>query len=255
MLKTWLTHPLTRGLNLDDPQTTCLRSQIVRGKPFLRKVYEEWYHDIIQSLPDGGGVIIELGSGGGFLNDLIPGLITSEVFMCPGVKAVLDALQLPFEDASLRAIVMTNVFHHLSQPRRFFSEAARCVRPGGTIVMIEPWVTAWSRFVYGRLHHEPFEPETETWEFPAAGPLSGANGALPWIVFERDRARFSEEFPQWRVRLIEPMMPFLYLLSGGVSTRALMPEWTYGCWCWLENLVKPWMPQLGMFARVVLRRE
>jgi hypothetical protein len=40
-------------------------------------------------------------------------------------------------------------------------------------------------------------PDAADWSFPAVGPLSGANGALPWILFERDRARFEREFPQW----------------------------------------------------------
>lgn len=81
MLKIWLTHPLTRGLDLDDPHTTCLRWQIIREKPFLRKIYEEWYKAIAWALPKSDGVIVELGSGGGFLSDFIPGLITSHV--CP----------------------------------------------------------------------------------------------------------------------------------------------------------------------------
>ena len=32
--------PATRGLDLDAPETTALRREIVRGKPFLRAVYE-----------------------------------------------------------------------------------------------------------------------------------------------------------------------------------------------------------------------
>jgi hypothetical protein len=44
--------------------------------------------------------------------------------------------------------------------------------------MVEPWVSDWSKFIYGHLHHEPFLPEASNWVIPAAGPLSGANGAL-----------------------------------------------------------------------------
>jgi len=44
-------------------------------------------------------------------------------------------------DGSLRAIVMTDVLHHIPNVESFFAEAARCVRPGGVIVMIEPWLT------------------------------------------------------------------------------------------------------------------
>ena len=120
--------------------------------------------------------------------------------------------------------------------------------------MIEPWVTAWSRVVYGRLHHEPFLPEAATWGFPLAGPLSGANGALPWIVFQRDRSQFEQEFPQLRIVSIRPFMPLRYLLSGGVSLRNLVPEWTMGFWHRLENGLGLWNKYLSMFAQIVLIR-
>jgi SAM-dependent methyltransferase len=254
MLKRWLAHPLTCGLNIDDPRTTQLRRQIIRDKSFLRQIYEEWYTAIAATLPGGPGPLLELGSGAGFLDDFIPGLITSEVFYCPGIRAVLNGLELPFADGALRGVVMTEVLHHLPQPRRFFAEAARCVRPGGGMVMIEPWVTTWSRLVYTHLHHEPFRPEAAEWEFPRGGPLSGANGALPWMVFVRDRAQFEREFPEWQIKTIRPMMPFRYLLSGGVSLRSLLPGWAFAAWRQIETALSPWMAHLAMFAQVVLSR-
>lgn len=254
MLPKWLAHPLTKGLDIDDPRTTYLRRQIIQEKTFLRKVYEEWYQAIAACLPPGDGAVLELGAGGGFMSDFVPNLITSEIFVCPNIAAVLDALHLPFAAGSLRGIVMTDVLHHLPQARVFFAEAARCVRPGGVIAMVEPWATPWSKFIYMRLHHEPFQPETESWELPATGPLSGANGALPWIIFGRDRAKFEQEFPQWRIELIKPIMPFRYLLSGGVSLRSLIPDWSTAIWKHIENALSGWNNQLAMFAQIVLRR-
>ena len=150
---------------------------------------------------------------------------------------------------------MTNVLHHLPDARRFFRQAGECVRPGGVVVMIEPWVNAWATFVYTRLHHEPFRPDAKEWGFPSAGPLSGANGALPWIIFERDRTRFEQEFPEWKIEVVAPMMPFRYLLSGGVSLRGLMPGWSSPLWRSLESIAHAGAPQLGMFARIGLRRS
>ena len=138
MLKALLAHPLTKGLDIDDPQTTHLRQQIIQEKYFLRKIYEEWYQSMAASLPSGDGAVLELGAGGGFMSDFVPDLITSELFYCPDIRVVLSGLSLPFRARSLRGIVMTDVLHHLSQARLFFGEAARCVRPGGVIGMIEP---------------------------------------------------------------------------------------------------------------------
>ena len=249
-----LAHPLTRGMGLDDPRTTELRRRIVKEKRFLSKVYAEWYLFIVSSLPRIPGGVLELGSGAGFLRDVIPGLIASEYFFCQGVKAVLDGRQLPFSRASLRAIVMTNVFHHLTEARRFLRESERCLKPGGAVIMVEPWVTSWSRLVYTKLHHEPFDPSAAHWEFPSSGPLSGANGALPWMVFERDRETFEAEFPSLRISRVEPFMPLLYLFSGGISTRSLVPAWSFPALKWFEALLTPWNQSTGMFAKLVVER-
>jgi SAM-dependent methyltransferase len=249
-----LAHPLTRGLDIDSPETTLLRKRLIREKKFLRRIYEEWYRAIAAAVPEGPGDVLELGSGAGFLADYVPGLVTSDVFPIPDVSRVVDAHALPFPDGSLRAVVMTNVLHHLADPARFLTESARCVRAGGALVMIEPWVTSWSRFVYTRFHHEPFDPDSPRWEVPQTGPLSGANGALPWILFERDRARLEGQFPQWRIQEVAPLMPFRYLLSGGVSLRSLVPDLTFTLWRGVERLLGRWMRSWAMFARVVLVR-
>jgi SAM-dependent methyltransferase len=220
----------------------------------LRQIYQEWYRMIAASLPAGDGAVVELGSGAGFLRDFVPGLVTSELFPCGNVDLVLDGTVLPFAAASMRGLVMTDVLHHVPAPRRLFAEAACCVRPEGVLVCIEPWVTPWSQLVYTHLHHEPFCPDAAAWEFPPRGPLSGANGALPWIMFARDRAQFEREFPEWHIDVIDRMMPFRYLVSGGVSLRSFMPGCTFGLWRGVEKLLQPWMDRVAMFARIVLRR-
>jgi hypothetical protein len=120
--------------------------------------------------------------------------------------------------------------------------------------MIEPWVTPWSRLVYSTLHHEPFRPQASDWHFPPGGPLSGANGALPWIVFRRDRRRFETEFAVWQIETIRPFMPLAYLLSGGVSLRSLLPGFAFDLVRGLEAALTPFDDALAMFALIVLRR-
>ena len=120
--------------------------------------------------------------------------------------------------------------------------------------MVEPWVTTWSKFIYTKLHHEPFRPDATEWEFPATGPLSGANGALPWILFSRDRAQFELEFPGWKIEQVKPIMPFRYLLSGGVSLRSLTPVVSFSLWKGIEKSLDQFRDQLAMFAFICLRR-
>lgn len=255
MLRSILAHPLTRGRSIDDPVTTELRRSIVISKPFLRAIYEDWYRAIRERVPEGEGSVLELGSGAGFFEQFLPGVITSEVFECPGVQRIVDARQLPFGSGELRGIFMTDVLHHIPDAAAFFREAERCLRPGGVVTMVEPWVSPWSRLIYTHLHHEPFEPEIERWDFPAKGPLSDANGALPWILFERDRKRFEAEFAGLKIEEIRPMMPFRYLVSGGVSMRNLMPGFTTPLWRLVEKACEPQMKRLAMFSLISLRRR
>ena len=254
MIRSWLAHPLTRGLDLDAPETTALWRRIIREKELLAEIYREWYREISASLPVGDGAVVELGSGAGFFDEIVSDAITSDILRVPGIDLVADALELPFCSGSLRAVVMTNMLHHLHEPGRLLLEAARCVRPGGVLSMIEPWVSPWSRFAYRAFHHEPFDPTAPAPRSEPGGPLSGANGALPWIIFYRDRERLSKEFPQWRLVWVHPMMPFRYVLSGGVSLRSLMPDWTFRAWTQLEHSLESAMYALAMFAHVVLRR-
>lgn len=251
MIARWFQHPLSRGRDIDSPETTHLRRQIICGKPFLRHIYEDWYKWMIASLPASPGRVLEIGSGAGFLSDCVPGLLSSDLFYVPGLSLVMDARDIPLASGSLRAILMTNVLHHIPNPRAFFADAARCVRSGGAIIMIEPWNTPWSAWIYSHLHHEPFSPDAREWDFPASGPLSAANGALPWIIFERDRQRFATEFPNWSLELVTRQMPFRYLLSGGVSYRSFVPGASYALVRSLENRLGA---RGAMFAGIVLRR-
>jgi SAM-dependent methyltransferase len=255
LLRHALAHPLTHGTDIDDPATTELRRRIIAGKPFLRRLYADWYRAVAAALPAGAQPVLELGTGAGFLRDHVDGLITSDVMLTSNVRVVLDGARLPFPARSLRAIVLIDAFHHVARPRALLAEAARCLRDGGALVMLEPWVSRWSRFVYGWLHHEPFLPDAPTWEFPPSGPLSGANGALPWIVFQRDRECLEREFAALEIVHIEPMMPFAYLLSGGVSMRSLAPAALYGPCRFVERMLRAAGLDMAMFALIVIRRR
>jgi|ERR1051326_2747024 SAM-dependent methyltransferase len=249
-----LANPQTRGMDLDDPLTTEKRRAVIRGNGFLKKIYDEWYRTLADVVPGGDGAALELGSGAGFMESYIPGLITSEVFFCGGIQLVADARQLPLSSGSLRAILMVDVLHHIPDVRQFLTEAGRCLRSSGVLAMIEPWNTTWSRFIYQHLHHEPFLPDVREWAFPSSGPLSGANGALPWILFSRDRELFEREFPHFHIEQLRPTMPLRYLLSGGVSMRTLTPKMLFSFWKGVESRFHL-EQSCGMFASILLRKR
>lgn len=112
-IKQALVHPLARNTDLDDPSRADLHRRIIRDKPFLQAIYDEWYGFIIGNIPQGAGAVLEIGSGAGFLKERVPETITSEVVHVNSVDVVLDALRLPFRDSVLKAVVMTLSLIHI----------------------------------------------------------------------------------------------------------------------------------------------
>src|SRR3546814_18467176 len=96
---------------------------------------------------------------------------------------------------------MLDVLHHIERPGVFFAEAARVLRPGGRLVMIEPGITPVSWLFYKLLHPEPVDmsadPLAEVAPDPARDPFADANQALPTLLFARSRyrLRFAMTFP------------------------------------------------------------
>lgn len=268
----WLKLPETMGIeDLDDPATTLLHAEIIQKKPFLKKLYIDFYKQFEKAVSDSKNkVLVELGSGGGFIKEVINNVITSDVLELPNVDKVFSALDMPFEEASVDAFFMFNVLHHITEPRAFFREALRCLKVCGRVVMIEPANTLWSRFIYKNFHHEAFDAQAPEWccrgqakwepgprkagTLQESGPLSGGNGALAWIIFWRDRKIFESEFPSLRIVRMRNHTPLRYLLSGGLTLRQLVPSFSYPAVKAIEYTLPPINDLLGMFQTIELEK-
>jgi SAM-dependent methyltransferase len=242
--------------NLDHPSTVEIHRKILNSKPALQDVYRFFYQELISNLPESTpGPVVELGSGAGFLKSLLPEVITSDIVPIQGVDMSFAGEKIPFENSSVRAFVMVDVFHHIADTSSFLREVERCLRPGGTLIMLEPANTCWSRFVFSYLHHEAFDPKAP-WGLTSDGPLSSANGALPWIVFERDAdSRLLKEHPSLKVARIHKHSPFKYLLSGGLSFHSLLPWPLWRIVNLLELFLTPANNWVGMFSTITVTKQ
>ena len=228
---------------------------VIQSKPFLRRLYLDWYADfqrVVAEKP--GGAFVELGSGGGFLREVVPNVVTSDVVDLPGVDLCFSAMDMPFEDSSLDGIFMLNCFHHLAHPAEALEEFERALAPGGRVVMTEPANTAWARYVYTHFHHEAFDPNA-AWELDGAGRLTTANDALAWIVFVRDLPVVQAIVPGLEVARVRTHTPLRYLVSGGLSLRQLVPSWSYVAIAFAERAASPLNRYIGMFMTVELMKR
>ena len=222
-------------------------------KPGLAELYREWYQLQQRYLANIRGEILELGSGAGFIKEVIPNARTSELITCEGVDLFIDALEVgeTFK-AKLSNLLMSNVFHHICDSKAFLKSASSALMPGGRLVMIEPWLNPWSTFCYRLVGHEPLDPNQQGWSFSSSDPLLDSNQAQAWIVFARDRTQFKKEFPELKIVTLQPLMPFSYLLSGGHSVSiGLSPKYIRFC----RSLERGTLDRrLGIFALIVVEK-
>ena len=229
--------------------------RILQKKIFLRKWYQNCYQQFLSFLPPSKHslILVELGSGGGFLKEMSPSIITTDIQNLNGIDLNCSALQLPFKTRSIDAFFALNAFHHFPDAKLFLQEINRCLKPGGQLILIEPANTFFARFVYRHFHHEPFDPKGE-WSFKSHDPLMDANGALPWIVFTRDRNKFRIDFPQLEITSMKAHSFIIYLLSGGFSYKSFMPAWSFSFWNKLEQLISSLGHFLGMFYTIRIKK-
>jgi SAM-dependent methyltransferase len=184
----------------------------------------------------------------------LPQLITGDILPSGFIDVCFDARHMPFKPNSLKGIVMLNVFHHIPSAGVFLSDVQRCLKRGGVVIMIEPWITVWSNLIYKLFHYEATDTLQRGWDFESSGPLSGANQALPWIVFKRDRILFERTFSNLRIDAIRPHTPLRYLASGGLSHKATAPMSWYAPLVRMENQAQPLRGVFSMFATIILKR-
>ena len=240
--------------SLDDPSRGDWLRRRITSKKCLRRWYLEVYRRYAECLARTPchGTALEIGSGGGFLKSVMPEIVTSDVLAYRDVDLVLNATGLPFQDGSLRFVCMLNVFHHISDVSAFLKEVTRCLKPGGRVLIVDQHVGWISRFILRYLHTECFAPRAVEWRFESTGPVSGANGALTWIVFRRDCEIFCNRFSSLELARYSPHTPLGYWLSGGLRRWSIMPGLLFPVASLFDRILTRVHQDFGSFVDVEL---
>jgi SAM-dependent methyltransferase len=222
-----LEDPALTGVEIGTAQWFALQRSIIANRPLVKASYDRWYQamlgDVATVPAERSGRILEIGSGSGYVKTIDADVVTSDI-VDGHADLVVDAQQLPFDAASLRGILLTHVFHHIPDVSRFLDEAMRTLVPGGVIAMIDVAHTPLARLLFGNFHPEAYDMHAERWQLDPSGPCGGANQALSWIVFHRDRAAFERRYPGLRIECVERLPWLGYLISGGATRRDLVPK-------------------------------
>jgi SAM-dependent methyltransferase len=230
-------------------------------KPLLADIYGVWFRDLLATVPPGRRVL-EVGAGPGLLTEWArahrPDLawLASDLLAAPWNDLVADATRLPLATGSVDHVVALDVLHHLAAPYAFFAEAARVTRPGGSIVLIEPWVTAWSYPIYRFAHQEGCTLGIDrTQPFGAASGKDAfeGDGALPWKIVRStppaEWASLGLAAPRTRT-----CNGFAYVLSLGFRSASLLPRRAAGLALAVDRALGALSDWTGMRAQIVWER-
>ncbi len=259
-LKKFFANPYAGNLDIDSKVAVDIHRQIIRSNPLLVKHYEfiyNYFKKIDDSLPQLGLPALEIGSGGGFLKEILPKVITSDVVLSEGIDRIENACQLTFDDKSLKAIYANGVLHHLKDPGDCLEEVQRVLAPGGVFVCNEPSSNFFGYFMNRYFHNEPTDKYIKDWQIPQkaeGGRLTGANMAIAYIIFKRDRIKFSEKFPNLRISSIIYHDFLRYSLSGGLSYRPFVPRFLFCVVNFFEMALRPLMSVLGNNMIVTIQK-
>jgi SAM-dependent methyltransferase len=229
----------------------------IRRNPLLFAIYNDVYQRILDEIPQPRFPrVLEIGSGGGFFRDVAPHVTTSECVSAAGIDRVVDACRIDeqFAPDSLDAITAFDVFHHLPDVTGFLRGAQTVLRPGGRIVMVEPWFTPLGQWFHRILHHEPWIADPDAWRIENEGRMAGANSRLPTSVFRDSDQRFAREFPHLNIITRRPFQKWLYLLSGGLRLNTHIPGPLARAMVRMDRAVRTGDATLGLFAIIVVER-
>jgi len=238
--------------------------RIWAGKPVLSRVYAEWFDALLAGLRPGARVV-EIGAGPGFLSaharERAPGLtwVATELLETPWNDVVADGLRLPFRPASFDAVVALDLVHHLARPAAFFVEAARVLRPGGRIAVIEPWVSPLSYPIYRWLHQEGCTLGLDPWDPFARDAAEGkdpfrGDAAVLWrLVRDTPAGRWREL--GFRPPAVTRLNGFAYILSLGFREGSLLPAPVAPLLMKADRVLRPLARYAGMRALAVWEKE
>lgn len=225
--------------------------RILANRPELRAVY----HDFVNRLRAAAGPrspVLELGAGPGITKSVWPEVIATDMIPSPWLDSVCDAGSLPFPDASIGAIVILDVLHHLPSPLTFLREASRVLPAGGRLVAIEPWITPASYVLYRYFHHEDCDLSVPIHR-PFCSPKQpyDGNAAIPYKLSQLTLPGHGIPL---RLAARQPFVGLPYLATLGFQRQSPIPAVCLAAARSLDRLLNPLARALATRALLVWER-
>lgn len=196
-------------------------------RPSLQAIYEHWADCMRKHLSSINGKFVELGCGCGALSSYFPEVIKTDIYKHDWVDEVVDACSMPYDDEECSNLIAVDMLHHLPYVPDFFDEVKRTLKPGGRLILLEPYISPFSYLIYNFFHHEPVDMSVNPFDVVSiTDDESGdpCNEALPTLIFKQCREQYTKRWPELNIVNIELRDWLVYPLTGGFSKR----QWVSG---------------------------
>ena len=223
-------------------------------KSCLRYLYKKWFRQINSYLVT--GAVLEVGTGIGRYKENNPGVIALDIEKTIWTDIVGDAQSFPFRTGSLGNIVLFDVLHHIPEPKIFFKEAERILKRKGRIIIVEPYISPVSYFVYKYFHPEKVDTSCDPLgekQISSQEPFD-SNQAVATILFFKRLNDFQKEFPQFKIILKQKMSFAAYPLSRGFGGKNILPDGIISSIADIEHWFK-WLAPLAAFRTFVVMEK
>lgn len=230
-------------MNNTDYRNLLLRQVSNSSKPAVYFYLKWMYAKIEKNLI--GEKILEIGSGPGLSTKFINrnNVTLTDLLFWPNsnVQGNIDATSLPFVTNSFDSAFAVDTIHHISYPDKAIVELCRVVRPGGKIIIIEPYVSLLSFLIYKFFHHE-----STTWNYRI--PINGKTVSEKASDGEQStlQALISNQLSvfeiSYKVRKdislsVTYFSPISFFATGGLSNPLSIPKNLIGFLIKIEQLL------------------
>ena len=203
-------------------------SLIIRNDAFLYRVYEDIYKEF-ERISGISGItkakVLEIGAGDfSCAEKYFPSVIKSDVESSSDDVLIenhdVDGLSYPNNYFDI--ILAKDVIHHFKNPINNLVELSRVLKPGGLIIVSEPYWSLLGRFIFRFFHPERWDTKVLRLEIDSLDPWI-SNQELLYLLNSKFKEEFKNRVPSLQIKIYGPTYGLAYALSGGVFSRTFIP--------------------------------
>lgn len=174
------------------------------------------------------GKYLEIGAGAGISKDfLMEYAIERTDFMVSedtDIRGNVDAHNLPYKNDEFDGVLLFDALHHFVMPLDAMKECLRVTKPGGKVILIEPYVSLFSYPIYKFFHFEKTSwiYRLDSSDGAPSDPEQGDQGISKAVLklLKNSKTQHLMGISGWNYSLITP---FSFFLTGGATSPLKIP--------------------------------